>query len=99
MTLEFFYTNYDIKDIEIKKLYIKDNQLYLVGKYNVYLELIANGYRPEMNMDLDKTFIFNVNHPDHKFKVNNVKLINDKNNFYMEINEEKLLLTGEVVCL
>ena len=39
MTLEFFYTNYDISDIEIKKLYVKNNQLFLVGKYNIYLEL------------------------------------------------------------
>ena len=99
MTLEFFYTNYDISDIEIKKLYVKNNQLFLVGKYNVYLELIANGYRPEMNMDLDKTFIFNVNHPDHKFKTNNVKLINENNNFYILIDNDRIQLDGEVVCL
>ena len=99
MTLEFFYANYDISDIEIKKLYIKDNQLFLVGKYNVYLELIANGYRPEMNMDLDKTFIFNVNHPDHKFKINNVKLIKDNNNFYILIDNDRIQLESEVVCL
>ncbi len=97
MTLEFFYNNYDISDIEIKKLYIKNNQLFLVGKYNVYLELIANGYRPEMNMDVDKTFVFNVSHENHNFtKINNAKIIKKDNNYFIVINDIEIELSGNV---
>ena len=69
MTLDFFVNNYDINDFKIKKADIKDNKLYLDINYDIYLELIANGYRPEMDMNVDKTFIFNVkNLINHKFK-------------------------------
>ena len=58
MTLDFFYNNYNFDDIDINKIYIKDNKLYIFGIYNVYLELIANGYRPEMNMDLNQMDVY-----------------------------------------
>ena len=99
MTLDFFMNNYNLLDFKINKAKLIDYKLYLDINYDVYLELIANGYRPEMNMDLDKTFIFNVNHPDHKFKTNNVKLINENNNFYILIDNDRIQLEGEVVCL
>ena len=37
MTLDFFYNNYNLSDFDIKKLYIDNNKLYIIAKYNVYL--------------------------------------------------------------
>lgn len=68
MTLDFFYNNYNFDDIDIKKVYIENNKLYIEGVYNVYLELIANGYRPEMNVAYDNVFMFDCNHVDINFK-------------------------------
>lgn len=97
MTLEFFYNNYNFNDININKMFIKNNKLNIEGIYNVYLELIANGYRPEMNMDIDKTFVFNVTYHDHHFKdFKDVKLIKEDNEYYLLINNLKLKLSGDV---
>ena len=60
MTLDFFVSNYNIDDFDINKIYIKNNRLYLKAIYNVYLELIANGYRPEMIWILKKLLFLNV---------------------------------------
>jgi len=91
MTLEFFVNNYDIKDFDIKKIYIDDNKLYIKAIYNVYLELIANGYRPEMNVDYEKTFIFNTNYNNHKFKSNNLEIISFLNNI-LKIKIDDIIL-------
>ena len=99
MTLDFFVNNYDINDFKIKKADIKDNKLYLDINYDIYLELIANGYRPEMDMNVNKTFIFNVkNLSNHKFKkpynISNIEY----NNFVLSfiINDIKLEIVDEI---
>lgn len=68
MTDKFFYENYKLSDLEIRKIYIKDNKLYMEFIQNAYLELIANGYRPEMNVAYDNVFMFDCNHVDINFK-------------------------------
>ena len=67
MTYEFFKDNYDINDMEIKRIEIKDNKLYLSLSMNVYLDLIANGYRPSMDFNQEKTFVFFVDYNDYIF--------------------------------
>ena len=97
MTLDFFYNNYNLSDFDIKKLYIDNNKLYVIAKYNVYLELIANGYRPEMNMDVEKTFIFECNHENMAFKTKKIEIVDYKDNILtININNILLKLTGNV---
>lgn len=97
MTLDFFVSNYNIDDFDIKKVYIKNNKLYLKAIYNVYLELIANGYRPEMNMDIEKTFVFECDHEDKVFKSKNIEVVENKDNkLVIKINNELLSLFGNV---
>lgn len=97
MTLDFFVSNYNIDDFDIKKIYIKNNKLYLKAIYNVYLELIANGYRPEMNMDIEKTFVFECDYEDKVFKSKNIEVVENKDNkLVIKINNELLSLFGNV---
>ena len=97
MTLDFFLKNYNLDDLEINKIFIKNNELNLVVNYNVYLELIANGYRPEMNMDLCKTFKFNVLHKNHIFKSNKLEIIEFSNDILkIKIDDSILEITGDV---
>ena len=91
MTLDFFLKNYKLEELDINKIFIKNNELRLVVKYNVYLELIANGYRPEMNMDIDKTFVFNCSYKNHTFKTNNLEII-DYSNDILTIKIEDIIL-------
>lgn len=68
MTLEFFYNNFNLNEIAISKAYVKENKLYLALNMSAHLDLIANGYRPALDMDIIKTFIFCVNHKDINIK-------------------------------
>ena len=70
MTCKFFFENYDLNDLDINNIYIKDNKLYLDVRMEGTIPLIANGYRPEMDIDERRTFIFNVNHNDKKYSNN-----------------------------
>ncbi len=97
MTLDFFLNNYKLEELEINKIFIKNNKLKIVVKYNVYLELIANGYRPEMNMDIDKTFIFDVDYKNHNFKSTNIEILDYSNDILtVKIDDMVLKLTGNV---
>ncbi len=99
MTLDFFLKNYSLDDLEVKKMFIKDNKLNLVVKYNVYLELIANGYRPEMNMDVEKTFIFNTKHDNHTFKTKKLSIVSFNDDILkIKIDNQELDLFGDVIA-
>ncbi len=50
MDLFFFYKMYDLKEIDIEKAYFMNDKLYLEVCMPVEIELIANGYRPEINI-------------------------------------------------
>lgn len=77
MTYSFFKENYDLSDMEIKKIEVKNNKLYLSLIMNIHLNLIANGYRPEMNFNQEKTFIFSVDYKDYVFKSNSSITLKD----------------------
>lgn len=96
MTLKFFYDNYKLSEIDIKKMYIRNNKLYLTFAQNAYLELIANGYRPEMNVEYNNTFIFNVNHLDKKYKKDDLKDIKYDNNLIFVLANENIELFGDI---
>ena len=98
MTLDFFVKNYNLSDFDVKKIYVENNKLYIIADYNVYLELIANGYRPEMNMDVEKTFIFNtVDANNHKFKAPfKLNIIEFDKILTININDIILKIHGDV---
>lgn len=64
MTLDFFYENYDLEDLEVKSAFVKNNRLVLDVIVVAKLELIANGYRPEMDVEHEIEFSFGYNSAD-----------------------------------
>lgn len=50
MTTKFFYQSYDKDELEIKGLRFISNTLEIVLEVTAHLELIANGYRPELDV-------------------------------------------------
>ncbi len=54
----FFSESYYPDDFNIINLDFINNNLKMTAIMNTYIELIANGYRPEMNISQTKTFIF-----------------------------------------
>ncbi len=93
MTLDFFYNNYKLEDINIERIFIKDNKLHLCFSQVAYLELIANGYRPEMNVDYDNEFIFICNHKDKKYNKNSLKKIDYNNELLFTLDDEIIEIT------
>lgn len=92
MTYDFFKENYDLSDMEIKKIEVKNHKLYLSVSMNVYLDLIANGYRPEMNFNQEKTFIFSVEYNDTVFSSSaSITLKNES--ILIDNNELKITLS------
>lgn len=98
MNLKFFYDNYKLDDIQVNSIYIKDNKLYLNVIQNAHLELIANGYRPEMNVDYNNTFIFNIEKHNHKYNSESVKEIRyEDNKLIFILDGEELIISDNEV--
>ena len=90
MTLDFFIENYKIDDFVVNKIYVKNNKLYLDVTMPIHLDLIANGYRPELDMMQEKTFVFYVDSLDMEYDKNSNIIFNLDNIF---INKDKLKIT------
>lgn len=58
MDLKTFKSFYNLEEIGIEKLYTENNDLYMILDLNVYIELMANGCRPVIDMDMRHLFIF-----------------------------------------
>lgn len=93
MTYEFFKENYDVSDFEIKKIEVKNNKLYLSLIMNIHLDLIANGYRPELDLDQEKTFVFSVDYKDYIFQ-KDVSLRFEKESIFIDNVELKITLSA-----
>ena len=90
MTLDFFLEHYDVGEYVINQLYIKNNNLYLYMTMPIHLDLIANGYRPELDMMSNCVFIFYVEHVDKKFTQNSIIEFHKE---YVYINNEEIKIT------
>ena len=90
MTLDFFLEHYDVGEYVMNKLYIKNNKLYLDMTMPIQLDLIANGYRPELDMMSNCVFIFYVEHVDKKFTQNSIIEFHKE---YVYINNEEIKIT------
>ena len=90
MTLAFFIDNYKIDDYVVNKIYVKEKKLYLDVTMPIHLDLIANGYRPELDMTQEKTFIFYVDSLDIEYDKNSNISFSLDNIF---INKDRLKIT------
>ena len=96
MTLDFFLQNYDLNEYTINKVFIKNNKLYLDLTMPIHLDLIANGYRPELDMTQEKIFIFSVDYKDKVYSSDS-KIIFQKD--YVFINDDKIKITLSQVVI
>lgn len=100
MTLEFFYNNYDLKNLDINSIEIKDKKLIINVNVIAHLELVANGYRPELEVNHEIEFIFDIDKENKKF---NKKIIDDisysNGVLNILIGSEKLEITNDLVLV
>ena len=100
MTLDFFYNNYDLKNLEIKSAEIKNNKLIINVIVVAYLELIANGYRPELDVNHEIEFTFDYNGLDKIYKNPIISNVEFKNNaLNLMINNESLAISSNNVIV
>ncbi|MCR5350750.1 MAG: hypothetical protein K6E20_07160 [Acholeplasmatales bacterium] len=97
MTLKFFYDNYKFEELYVNKIYILNNEFHLCVSMDVRLELIANGYRPEMDVEYDNEFIFNVNHPNKEYKNDDLIDIYYDGKLIFKLKEEDIVISNNDV--
>ena len=100
MTLDFFYNNYDLKNSDIKSVEIKNNKLIINMLVIAHLELIANGYRPELDVNHEIEFIFDYESKDKKYNnpiINDVKYIDNK--LIININNDEIIIVNNDVLI
>lgn len=92
MTLDFFLKNYDFNEYEVKKIYIQKNKLYFDVVMPIHLDLIANGYRPELDMTQEKTFVFHCDESDKEIS-KNAKIEFKDSSVFLDGKEIKITLS------
>lgn len=99
MSIDFFVNNYSLDENKTVKAIIKDNKLSLYIVMNIHLELIANGYRPEMDLDITNVFSFNTNNINKEYTDNiDIKVLSyDKDFINFIINGYEVKCFGEVL--
>ncbi len=91
MDLKFFYNAYNLKDVNIININILNKQLVLTIENQIELELIANGYRP--SMEIKHVFEFHFNLKEEVMKKNISDYTVEKYEFY---NEYILLVINNI---
>ncbi len=97
MTLDFFIKSYDFSNFEIKKVILKNYKLKVYVTINAHLDLIANGYRPELDVDYDTIFCFDVSKENDIIKDKSFFKCYKNNIYYIEIGNKKYELTNDFV--
>ncbi len=94
MTVDFFIKAYDFDNFEIKKAVLNNYELTIYVTTVAYLELIANGYRPELNVNYDTAFTFKVTKEnDIISNYENFKCVYD-NKYFLLIGDKKYELAS-----
>ena len=88
MTLDFFINSYDFDNFKIEKAILKDGILKIYVVINAHLDLIANGYRPEL--DVDYNTIIEIKVDKDSDEISDI----DSFNCY-KLNDEYYLETGK----
>ena len=99
VTVDFFIKAYDFNDFIIKNAILKDGFLEIYVTINAHLDLIANGYRPSLDLDYDTVFSFMVNEKsDIITDFNNFNCYLDNNDCYVAIGNKKYkLISNEII--
>ncbi len=95
MDLKTFYSLYNIEELDVLSIYNDNNKLYILLGLNANMELIANGYRPEIDLYYKHMFVFsNYNGVDINItidiKISDYSYTDDVLSF--KINDEFILL-------
>lgn len=94
MTVDFFIKAYDFNNFEIKKAVLNNYELTIYVTTVAHLDLIANGYRPELDVNYDTAFTFKVTKEnDIISNLENFKCIYD-NKYFLVIGNKKYELAS-----
>lgn len=99
MDLKTFINDYDLQELDILKIYNKDNKLYMLLGLSANIELIANGYRPEINLYYKHMFIFD-NYSGEDINLNGIFVVsnyNDSNGLEFDILDKHIEITNSNV--
>ena len=99
MTIDFFLNHYSFNDFVINKVVLKNHTLKLYVTINVHLDLIANGYRPELDVDYDTIFSFKVNCESYEFKkLDKFNCYTENEKYYISLDNNKFeIVSNEIM--
>ena len=97
MTIDFLIKNYNFNDIEIINVKLNDNKLVVDFNINAHLDLIANGYRPELDMNVNQTFVFEIENIKLNIKKTYRFNIIKEDCYYILLNENKIKIISNNV--
>ena len=97
MTIDFLIKNYNFNDIEIINVKLNNNKLVVDFNINAHLDLIANGYRPELDMDVTQTFVFEVENIKLNIKKPYRFNIIKEDFYYILLNDNKIKIISNNV--
>ena len=97
MTIDFLISVYNFNELEIIDIKLNNNELVVDFNINAHLDLIANGYRPELDLEMSDRFTFEIEKVNYKInKPYDFKIIKE-DNYYILLNGNKIkLLSNEV---
>jgi len=94
MNIKSFYTAYDLTEVDVLKIYSDKNKLYILLGLESNIELIANGYRPEIDVYYKHMFIFD--NYDNDININgNIMISNykcDNNKLSFIANDKEIII-------
>lgn len=99
MTVDFFVKSYDFSEFKIKNAILENGLLEVYVTINAHLDLIANGYRPSLDLDYDTVFVFSVSESEDvisNFDKFNCYLDGD---YYVEIGDKKYKLISKDIVV
>ena len=99
MTVDFFINAYDFNEFKIEKAILKDGLLKIYVTINAHLDLIANGYRPELDVDYNTIFEFKVDKDNDSIEdISSFNCYLDEKNYYIEIGKNKYkIISNEIL--
>ncbi len=90
MTLDFFINSYDFDNFKIEKAILKDGILKIYVVINAHLDLIANGYRPELDVDYNTIIEIKVDKDSDEISdIDSFNCYKLNDEYYLEIGKNK----------
>lgn len=92
MNLKDFYEAYDLTDMDILKLYTKEDKIYLLLDCQTHLDLMGNGIRPAFDVSFHHMFIFKNNGYKFNFrKINVTKYEYKEDKIYLYVSSHEII--------